>query len=288
MQATFKERTHPILMNNQICDHLASNERHQLTQIPLDHPGLPNIFFIYQNNIFTSVNTPLTLALLTCHKTYLQVHSPKRLDWLFSDQCDSFTTTHTDIIPFQNILPKLTQSLIFTKERAFSFYQKDFLSLPPHILQKRRTVYNQINCHLCSTFKDNHEHGNTTCIIAQKVHNLMVSKIIDYIKKENPPNPNWKLKIWFSHNIHNSHIDPQPYPDFKSKWGDKGIVPSTLINNVNTLKLPNPLKAHKKITKIFHKLIATKWKIKFYSIYNQQIQHSSLLQDNNILKFSQM
>ena len=116
----------------------------------------------------------------------------------------------------------------------------------------------------------------------------MASKIINYIKKKNPPNPNWKVKLWFTHNIYNTHIDPTPFQNFELKWGDRDILPLTLYNEINNLQLANPHKTYSKITKTFHIFTAAKWKIKFYSIYNQQIPHTSLLQDNNILKLAHL
>ena len=81
---------------------------------------------------------------------------------------------------------------------------------------------------------------------------------------------------------------PTPYPNFKLKWGDRGILLLTLYNEINNLQLANPYKTYSKITKSFHIFSAAKWKIKFYSIYNQQISHTSLLQDNNILKLAHL
>ena len=118
------------------------------------------------------------------------------------------------------------------------------------------TVYNQANCHLCPSFKDNHEHGNRSCIVASTVNNLITSTIIDTIRKENPPNINWKIKLWFSHNIYNTHIDFNLFPNFSYKWGNKGIIFLILINEIHNLQTHNPSSLYRKIIK---NLLQTFW-----------------------------
>ena len=136
MKQTFKSNTESILTNNKICDNLTTNIKFNLSPIPPNHPGLPQTFYSYQNTPYFAVSIPIKLSLTNIHKNYLKLHCPKRLDWFFSDNCEKYTTTNSEHIAFQNILPKLSQSLMFTKERAFHFYQKDSLSLSPHTLHK--------------------------------------------------------------------------------------------------------------------------------------------------------
>ena len=173
---------------------------------------------------------------------------------------------------------------MFTKERAFKFYQKNNLKLNQFTLNKRRIAYNSPFCHLCPNFKDNHEHGSTTCYIAQKINDILAKKIFSQIQKSSPNNRNWNLNLWFTTSFQNSHITNTINPQFPSQWGDRGLIPKSLSQDIHALIIPKPTTVIKKIIFLCHKYTALKWKIKFYSIYNKQISKESLLDIDFIKK----
>ena len=122
---------------------------------------------------------------------------------------------------------------MFTKKRAFPYYQRA-TNPPPLILKKRQEVYNNEMCHLCNNSPDNHERGNSSCIITITMHNEMTKKIINLIEKHIPKEKQWSINTWCSHTIQNPHISSDPNQPFPLMWGDKGIIPKTL-----------PIKHHK-------------------------------------------
>ena len=122
MKEIYNTKTTEILQNNKICDTIASNHNFTLTNIPQSHSGLPKTFYSHNNKIYSSITTPLKIALYEKHSTFLKTKHPKRSEWFFSQHYNQNQITNSQIIPYQNITPKLIQSLIFTKERAFKFY----------------------------------------------------------------------------------------------------------------------------------------------------------------------
>jgi len=160
--------------------------------------------------------------------------------------------------------------LIFTKQRAFNHYLKENLKLPLNTLLKRRNAYDNIYCHLCPNYIDNHEHGNTSCTIATSIHNNLALKILNIINNNSPKSPNWHINLWFTNQVNSPHITNTP-TEFPLKWGDIGIIPNSLTHTINSLNLQKPSDTIYKIIKTTHKYIALKWRIKFFAIYNKQI-----------------
>ena len=287
MKLQYNVKTIQILLNNKLCDEIASKYKHNILNFPDNHLGLPHFYYSYNKMTYTSIIPPLKDALTNFHKLYLKTHQTKRSEWFFSESCNQLLTTMSPIIQYQNITPKLTQSLIFTKERAHKFYQKTNLKLNPHLLSKRRTTYDFPYCHLCPNSKDNHEHGSTSCYIAKKINDILAKKIFSLIKKSNPKNKDWKLNLCFTTSFYNSHITNNPNQNFHSKWGDRGIIPQFLTQSVHKIQTINPTNTIINIISLCHKYTALKWKIKFYSIYNKQISKEALLDSSFIKKILQ-
>ena len=270
MKKLYKNKYLTILKNNQHCDNIASSIRYHIIDPPIDHIGLPALIYKYNNAPFTSINKTISNFLYNLNSSYLLNHQKKRSEWFFSPLVNTTLTLKSPHIQFQNIFPKLSQSLVFTKQRAFNHYLKENLKLPPHTLIKRRNAYNNIYCHLCPNNIDNHEHGNTSCIITNSIHNKLSTKIINIIEKNSPANPNWHINLWFSNQTTDPHITNTP-TEFPLKWGNIGIIPNSLINSIKLLNIQNTSDTINKIIKITHKYITLKWRIKFFSIYNKQL-----------------
>ena len=99
----------------------------------------------------------------------------------------------------------------------------------------------------------------------------MANKIILSINKERPKKKNWSIHLWFSHTIINEHIIISSPPPFPLLWGDKGMIPMNIQNTIKKLLVNNPISLTKKIIEIIHSHIATKWKLKFYALYNKDL-----------------
>ena len=84
MMDIYKNNYLTILKNNQHCDQLAASEKYNLSNIPLDHIGLPSLLFKYNNSIFTSIISGLNSLYNNIYTTYLTSHQKKRTEWFFS------------------------------------------------------------------------------------------------------------------------------------------------------------------------------------------------------------
>ena len=99
----------------------------------------------------------------------------------------------------------------------------------------------------------------------------MTNKIIKLIKKEKPKSKEWKLTTWYSHSITNDHITSADPSNFPLKWGDIGIIPNNLKNRFSKLKIKNTKTLLKNIIETIHKYIAAKWRLKFFALYNKNL-----------------
>ena len=113
----------------------------------------------------------------------------------------------------------------------------------------------------------------------------MIKNIIKLINQHNPQNKSWTLPIWFSHTIQSPHISPFNQEDFLIKWGDIGIIPTSLTHYLSQLKTKDTETLKQKIISEIHNNIALKWRLKFFAIYNKALTVKEICDKKIIKKF---
>ena len=113
----------------------------------------------------------------------------------------------------------------------------------------------------------------------------MITKIIKEIDKV-CTDKKWTIQTWFTHKTSNPHIQSLQLSNFPTKWGDIGIIPKSLNQQIHNLKIKDTESIKKKIRKIIHSYIATKWRLKFFAIYNKNLTLEEICNEENIERFT--
>jgi ribonuclease HI len=279
MKEKFPSNYKYVLRGNRKADKIATSERHSPVPLDLSTHALPEFTLIdssFQPQM--SINRYITQQSLFKH-----LHLIKRSKWLACPSVDLPLTLNSKTIAFQTLFLKLSQSLIMTRERSFKFYQQN----RPHIPQKKlallRQVYNSPQCPICpNNPTDNHEHGNSSCLLAMELHKRMTKKLQALISKSTS-RTDWKFTPWYNHNFEVPRFsrDHELYY-FPKDLGDKGIIPRALRSYARDIEVKDPTGFLEEATKIIHTHIAAKWKLR-HIIYFRCLSLTEVLNNAKIL-----
>ena len=141
MKEKFKSEYYTILKENKKCDNIANKTLKELKKLPNSFYGLPKFTLSSNDKTYTHSSQIIPKRMSQTHRQLLASKEKRRSQWIESGKCNINLTIKSKSIQFQRIFPKLSQNLMFTKKRAYPYYQRA-TKLPPLMLQKRQEAYN--------------------------------------------------------------------------------------------------------------------------------------------------